>query len=75
MQTKATKQTSTSHTYRTLADALDHICSLKREQARARRELAAWRFRHDDEQYSPRHDQIVHKGNPIAEAMNDDGIN
>lgn len=50
------------------------VGSLKRRYAMLTREVAAWRFRHDDEQYSPRHDMIVHKGNPIAEAMQDDGI-
>lgn len=44
------------------------------QNEKLRKEVAAWRFRHDDEQYSPRHDQIVHKKNPIAEAMQDDGI-
>lgn len=63
MQTKQTKRKDDSE-----------VGSLKRRMAMLMREVAAWRDHHDDEAYSPRHDMIVHKKTPIAEAMNDDGI-
>ncbi len=62
MQTKQTKRDDSD------------MGSLKRRMAMLMREVAAWRFTHDHQEYSPKQDMIVYKTTPIAEAMNDDGI-